>query len=151
MTFDDIINNQIKTLKYLNMELKKKLLLLMLFVSFFGVSASASTQSASRRNVPLTMIYNNHEEQSGPGDDGKETLARRRTFFDLPELSIEDNTLYYSSSLSGHTIEFVQNGEVVYDDSFDSTGTYEIPEFLSGNIEIRIHVGDTTYMGVIDL
>ena len=123
----------------------------MLFVSLFGVSASASKQSASRRNVPLTMIYNNHEEQSGPGDDGKETLARRRTFFDLPELSIEDNTLYYSSSLSGHTIEFVQNGEVVYDDSFDSTGTYEIPEFLSGNIEIRIHIGDTTYMGVIDL
>ena len=133
------------------MKLKKKLLLMMLFISLFGVSASASMQSASRRNVPLTMIYNNHDKPTKPEESGNESLARRRTFFDLPELSIEDNTLYYSSSLSGHTIEFVQNGEVVYDDSFDSTGTYEIPEFLSGSIEIRIYVGDTTYIGVIDL
>ena len=124
---------------------------MMLFVSIFGVSASASMQSASRRNVPLTMTYNNHEDPEKPKDWGQETLARRRTFFELPELSMEDNTLYFDSSMAGRFVEFVQNGEVVYDDVFTSSGSYEIPVFLNGSFEIHVHVGNITYIGVIEL
>ena len=133
------------------MKLNKKLFLMMLFISIFGVSASASMQSTSRRNVPLTMTYNNHEDPEKPKDWGQETLARRRTFFELPELSIDGYSLYFNSLCNDCDILFLRDGEVVYEDSFDFTGEYEIPSFMNGSYEIQLYVGYSIYIGTVNL
>lgn len=138
------------------MNLKSLFIFLMLnIVSFIAVSASNS----GGHNVVLTEIEKNRNydepgEPENPDDDnGVEHLARRRGFGMLifPELSIDGYSLYFNSLCNDCDIQFLQDGEVVYEDSFDSTGEYEIPSFLDGTYEIRLYVGYSIYIGTVNL
>ena len=138
------------------MNLKSIFIFLMLnIVSIIAVNASNSV----RHNVVLTEIEKNRNydepgEPDNPGEEnGVEHFARRRGFGMLifPELSIEDYVLYFNSLCRGCEILFLRDGEVVYEDSFDSTGEYEIPSFMNGSYEIQLYVGYSIYIGTVNL
>ena len=135
------------------MNLKSLFIFLMLnIVSIIAVNASNSV----RHNVVLTEIEKNrnYDEPENPGNDnGVEHLARRRGFGMLifPELSIEDYVLYFNSLCNDCDILFLRDGKVVYEDSFDSTGIYEIPSFMNGSYEIQLYVGYSIYIGTVNL
>ena len=121
-------------------------------VSIIAVNASNSV----RHNVVLTEIEKNRNygEPENPDDDnGVEHLARRRGFgmLTLPKLSIDGYSLYFNSLCNDCDILFLRDGEVVYEDSFDSTGIYEIPSFMNGSYEIQLYVGYSIYIGTVNL
>ncbi len=121
-------------------------------VSIIAVNASNSV----RHNVVLTEIEKNrnYDEPENPGNDnGVEHLARRRGFGMLifPELSIEDYVLYFNSLCNDCDILFLRDGKVVYEDSFDSTGIYEIPSFMNGSYEIQLYIGNSIFVGTVNL
>ena len=135
------------------MNLKSLFIFLMLnIVSIIAVNASNSV----RHNVVLTEIEKNrnYDEPENPGNDnGVEHLARRRGFGMLifPELSIEDYVLYFNSLCNDCDILFLRDGKVVYEDSFDSTGIYEIPSFMNGSYEIQLYIGNSIFVGTVNL
>ena len=121
-------------------------------VSIIAVNASNSV----RHNVVLTEIEKNrnYDEPENPGNDnGVEHLARRRGFGTLtfPELSIDGYSLYFNSLCNDCDILFLRDGEVVYEDSFDSTGEYEIPSFMNGSYEIQLYIGNSIFVGTVNL
>lgn len=135
------------------MKKKSFILLVMLLLSMYDITVSGSVQNNVRKPVPLMKSYSyNYNESDKRNDDGeRETLGRSRGPIVIPKLSIEDYTLYYDRSLSYGIVEFIQDGEVVYEDTFSSSLIYDIPVFLTGSIEIRIYVGSFLYVGLLSL
>lgn len=138
------------------MNLKSLFIFLMLnIVSIIAVNASNSV----RHNVVLTEIEKNRNydepgEPDNPGEEnGVEHFARRRGFGTLifPELSIDGYSLYFNSLCNDCDILFLRDGEVVYEDSFDSTGEYEIPSFMNGSYEIQLYIGNSIFVGTVNL
>ena len=138
------------------MNLKSLFIFLMLnIVSIIAVNASNS----GGHNVVLTEIEKNRNydepgEPDNPGEEnGVEHFARRRGFGMLifPELSIDGYSLYFNSLCNDCDILFLRDGEVVYEDSFDSTGIYEIPSFMNGSYEIQLYIGNSIFVGTVNL
>lgn len=131
----------------------KSFLILLMFNIFCGITVNAF--NSGRQDILLTKIEKQqvYDEPDNGIDNGKEHFARRRGFGMLifPELSIDGYSLYFNSLCNDCDILFLRDGEVVYEDSFDSTGEYEIPSFMNGSYEIQLYIGNSIYIGTVNL
>ena len=134
------------------MNLKSFLILLMLNIfSVIVVNASNSVrQNVVLTEIELSVVNDDPEPEIG---NGREHLSLGIGFGELvlPKLSIENYIFYFNSDCNGCDVEFLQDGVVVFEDVFDATGTYDIPEFLTGTLEVRLIIGNTIYVGTIEL
>lgn len=112
----------------------KKISLLMLL--FIIVASSAMAQ-----RIGLQIQY---------VDPTKELGGPHRNPVDIPEVSLDDHTLYFTTSCVGDTLQLVQNGVVVYS-TVIADDEVELPETLTGEFEIQIIQDEWLFYGVIEL
>jgi len=83
-------------------------------------------------------------------DPTKELGGPHRDPVDIPEVSLDDHTLYFTTSCVGDTLQLVQNGVVVYS-TVIADDEVELPETLTGEFEIQIIQDEWLFYGVIEL
>ncbi len=83
-------------------------------------------------------------------DPTKELGGPHRNPVDIPEVSLDDHTLYFTTSCVGDTLQLVQNGVVVYS-TVIADDEVELPETLTGEFEIQIIQDEWLFYGVIEL
>ena len=112
---------------------KKNSLLMLLFIIV------ASSAMAQRIGLQIQYV-----------DPTKELGGPHRNPVDIPEVSLDDHTLYFTTSCVGDTLQLVQNGVVVYS-TVIADDEVELPETLTGEFEIQIIQDEWLFYGVIEL
>lgn len=112
----------------------KNLSLLMLL--FIIVASSAMAQ-----RIGLQIQY---------VDPTKELDGPHRSPVEIPEVLLDDHTLYFTTSCVGDTLQLVQNDVVVYSIVI-SDDEVELPASLEGTFEIRIIEDEWLFYGEIEL
>ena len=118
---------------------------ILLLVAFLSCMPSASVY-ADPNSIILTVT-------SGNEDPYENNTGLNRGPVRLPQLSVENHTLYIYSGCDNTTIELLEvNGQVVYTaDVAEGTETLTLPASLTGTFELRIIRGSFTFVGEIDL
>ena len=107
-------------------KLKKFFVLMMTVLSFSIVCVNAA---------PVTLQVGAVDPTEGQGE-----LPRGPVL--VPEVSLEDYTLTFSTPCYGYTLELLDgDGEVVYTTIINST-TVNLPSTLSGNYELCLYPGE---------
>ena len=78
---------------------------------------------------------------------------KNRTPVLIPEVSIEDCTLYFTTPCDGCTLRLVdEDGQVVYTTVIpDNADELDLPSYLSGDYELQIIRGNFCFYGDISL
>jgi hypothetical protein len=121
---------------------KKSFLLLALTMAM--LSLSSVRVSAASTPIPLTGEYI---------DPHKGQLGGHRSQTIVPELEIDDYTLFFMTPCDGCVLRLLdEDGAVVYTTVIPShTTSLVLPSYLSGAYEIQIIQGSIYYWGNIDL
>ena len=121
---------------------KKSFLLLALTMAM--LSLSSVRVSAASTPIPLTGEYI---------DPHKGQLGGHRSQTIVPELEIDDYTLFFMTPCDGCVLRLLdENRDVVYSTVIpDSAVSLVLPSYLSGDYEIQIIQGEYYYWGYINL
>ena len=63
----------------------------------------------------------------------------------------DDHTFTFNSSLVGETVEVVIDDEVLYTTVVGEDGIVVVPEFISGEVELRLYRGSLVYHVKVEL
>ena len=71
----------------------------------------------------------------------------------IPDVSIEDHTVYFDTPCDGCTLRIVnEDGDVEYTTVIaDGTDELELPSYLEGEYELQIVRGNFCFYGIIEL
>lgn len=69
----------------------------------------------------------------------------------IPNVSIENYTLFFDFSCIGCTIRLLQDDVIVYSDIVDENGEVQLPSNLSGTYTLQLQFGSITFEGEIEL
>lgn len=121
---------------------KKSFLLLALTMAM--LSLSSVRVSAASTPIPLTGEYI---------DPNKGQLGGHRSQTIVPELEIDDYTLFFMTPCDGCVLRLLdENRDVVYSTVIpDSAVSLVLPSYLSGEYEIQIIQGSICFWGYINL
>ena len=121
---------------------KKSFLLLALTMAM--LSLSSVRVSAASTPIPLTGEYI---------DPHKGQLGGHRSQTIVPELEIDDYTLFFMTPCDGCVLRLLdENRDVVYSTVIpDSAVSLVLPSYLSGEYEIQIIQGALYFWGFIEL
>ena len=108
--------------------------LFLFFSLMMGMLSLSSIQAnAARVNVELQVEYEDPTTNQGESHKGPVLV---------PEVSIEDYTLTFSTPCYGYTLELLdEDGDVVYTTIITST-TVNLPTTLSGEYQLRLIPND---------
>lgn len=108
------------------------------------LSLSSVRVSAASTPIPLTGEYI---------DPNKGQLGGHRSQTIVPELEIDDYTLFFMTPCDGCVLRLLdENRDVVYSTVIpDSAVSLVLPSYLSGEYEIQIIQGSICFWGYINL
>lgn len=102
-----------------------------------------STMIAEPTGIILKPI--NHQGTSS------EQNSPSRAPMHVPSLYIEDHTLSFSSACVGYMLQLAQNDVVVYTYYIQDGDDLILPDYLSGQFEVRLVGASFTFVGEIEL
>ena len=107
---------------------------------------SASTYAAVKTAEPIPL-------QGGIIDPTNDNDSPHKGPVQVPEISLDDHTLYFYTPCDGDTLRLVDENDVVVYTLVIPAGTtsWELPATLSGEFEIQIISGCYCFWGVIEL
>lgn len=102
-------------------------------------------------NGEQDLIGEQLDLQVGYYDKGQMTHPKPRTPEVIPVIYFNDNTLYFATPCDGCTLQIVDEAENICYELVIPMGTNELalPEYLSGEYEIRLSNGACDFVGSI--
>ena len=108
--------------------------LFLFFSLMMGMLSLSSIQAnAARVNVELQVEYEDPTTNQGESHKGPVLV---------PEVSIEDYTLTFSTPCYGYTLELVDENDVVAYTTIITSDTLVLPSTLSGEYQLRLIPND---------
>lgn len=122
--------------------MKRKILLLIAIVSM----AFTSFCYASEAGEPISL-EGGYIDPTSPHDDPHKGPVL------VPEVSLDDHTLYFFTLCDGYTLNLVDENDVVVYTIVIPTGTtsWVLPATLSGKYELQLINGNYCFWGMITL
>lgn len=122
--------------------MKKKILFIIAIVSM----AFASSCYASGDGEPISL-------EGGEVDPSSQLGGPHKGPVDVPEVSLDDHTLYFDTPCDGYTLNIVDENDVVVYSIVIPVGTtsWVLPATLSGEYELQLISGNYCFWGMITL